>query len=294
MKKGFLGLTVLLLAMLGCNLNPATSVAVPTMSTGTPEIQSSTAVVTLPTMPPTEPPAATAAPDTGSITPDGEVISVGGISFLMPNGMSSDASSNLTTEVEYPYTNPSYGDMPQHIKFILNNYAAKGIMLEPQIMVFKTTEYAQYSDLTGGIINNLESLQYADGLPLPASLDGPTFTAQIRALTFQNGHGIRYLTQVDQAPLPVNNYEMFYYFQGLTNDGQFYIQAILPAQAPFLAADDNPNTPLPSDGIPFNMDDFPGYLSAVTQRLNATDTFSFTPFLGHLDAMMESLQVTGF
>ena len=43
-----------------------------------------------------------------------------------------------------------------------------------------------------------------------------------------------------------------------------------------------------------DMDDFPGYLDAVTQRLNSTDTFSFTPYLEHLDAMIESMQVTGY
>jgi hypothetical protein len=227
-----------------------------------------------------------------SVIPDGTNVSIGGISFLLPNGMGSDATSVNTTDVEFPYVNPSLGDMPQHIKITLNNYAVQGTMFQPQIMVFKAPEYAQYSEMTTQIISVL--LQFSDGQPLPEGLpEGPAFNAQIHGITFQNGKGIRYLTQFDQSPMPANNQELIYYFHGMTNDGQYYIQAILPVQAPFLAADGNPNTPLPADGVLFRMDDFAGYTAAITQKLNATDTFSFTPYLAHLDSMMESLQVTG-
>ena len=147
--------------------------------------------------------------------------------------------------------------------------------------------------MNAGVIGAMQSLQYADGQPLPEILDS-TFSAQIHAINFKNGHGVRYLSQVFQNFMPANNYGMFYYYQGLTNDGQFYVQAILPINAPFLPADDNPNTPLPADGVPFNTVDFPGYLATVTQRLDNTSSSSFTPYLDSLDALVASMQVTGY
>lgn len=199
----------------------------------------------------------------------------------------------MTTAVEYPYINPSLADMPQHAVVTLNLYALNGNIYQPQIMIFRAAEYSQYSELTASIITSLQSLQYIDGQPLPGDLDSD-FIAQNHALNFQNGHGVRYLTQIFQNFNPVNNKDLFYYYQGMTNDGQYFVQATLPINAAYLPADDNPNTSLPADGIPFNMDDFPGYLDAVKQKLNSTETFNFNPYLDALDEMIASMQVKGF
>ena len=227
------------------------------------------------------------------LTPDGTPVETAEISFFIPNGVANDISSNITTDVEYPYINPSGGDMPQHVAVTLNLYAVSGSMHEPQVMIFRASEYSQYSEATASTISQLTSLQYADGQPLPAELNAD-FSTQIRGVNFQNGHGIRYLTQVFQNFNPVNNQELFYYYQGMTNDGQYFVQAILPINTTYLAADSNPNTPLPTDGIPFNMDDFSGYLNTVGQKLNNTETFNFNPYLDALDEMIASIQVNGF
>ncbi|MEO8354588.1 MAG: hypothetical protein ABI621_01610 [Chloroflexota bacterium] len=42
----------------------------------------------------------------------------------------------------------------------------------------------------------------------------------MQVINFQNGRGIRFLTQYAQYPAPINNHELFYHFQGLTNDGK--------------------------------------------------------------------------
>lgn len=298
MRKSILGLMFILLLTSACGAPNAAPTQISTDVVATQTLQTADIATVVPpaTEAVVESPTQEATPtlQSDSMPPDGEIASAGGISFLVPNGMSSFTVSVTTTEVEFPYINPSAGDMPQHIKFTLNDYPAQGTMFQPQVMVFNAAEYAQYSDLTAQIITTLQNMQYTDGQPIPDGLpDGPSFNAQIHGITFQNGKGIRYLTQFDQAPMPVNNQEMFYYFHGLTNDGQFYIQAILPVQVSFLSADGNPNSPLPADGVPYSMDDMMGYYNTITQKLNATDTFSFTPYLDHLDSMMESLQVTG-
>jgi hypothetical protein len=165
-------------------------------------------------------------------------------------------------------------------------------------MVFRAAEYAQYTELTASIIAALQNLQYSAGQPLPESLPNGVFIAQAQPIQFQNGKGLRYLTQFDQSPLPVNNREMFYYFHGLTSDGQFYIQAILPLHSPLLVADEEPTSITPPDGVQFDWTDImngydaiPAYLEAVTRKLSAAEPNSFTPTLPMLDALIQSITV---
>ncbi len=291
MKKKFPGWIFLILAAFACNIPTGAqplSFDSPTQGVASP------APATTDGTAPTDAPAAVPPTQPGSLYPDGEIATSGGITFLIPNGMASDATAASTTEVELPFINSGGGDMPLHTKFTLNNYAIKEeTLLKPTIIVFKANEFAEYSELTTQMISELYNLQYTDGQPLPQSLGGSALTAQIHGINFQNGKGVRYLNQIQQAPLPINNHDMFYYYQGITNDGQYFIEAILPVHAPFLAADSNLNAPVPADGIPFTMDNMEAYYEAVTQKLNSTGTFSFTPYLDHLDAMIASLQING-
>ena len=99
------------------------------------------------------------------------------------------------------------------------------------------------------------------------------------------------MKEIDQAVLPVNNRELIYYFHGLTDSGDFYVEAILPLQAPFLAADEDPASPLPPGGIPFKMDNLGSYFQDVANKLNATPPDGFTPSLTTLDALIQSIFV---
>jgi hypothetical protein len=285
MKKILPLLIVLMLAVLACGIGVPATVAtsdphsVETLVAGTMQ-------------------ALTAAAPASTPTPSGVPVSSGGISFVIPNGMAGDASVTSNTDVELPYINPSFGEMPRHTVFALDNYAVQGTQFEPQIMVFRAAEYAQYTELTASIIAALQNLQYSAGQPLPESLPDGVFTAQAQPIQFQNGRGLRYLTQFDQSPLPVNNREMFYYFHGLTSDGQFYIQAILPLHSPLLVADEEPTSITPSDGVQFDWTDImngydamPAYLEAVAQKLSAADANSFTPTLPMLDDLIQSITV---
>ena len=52
--------------------------------------------------------------------------------------------------------------------------------------------------------------------------------AKVEFMEFRTGKGVQYLTQFDQAPLPINNLELIYTFQGISSDGKYYIAAIFP------------------------------------------------------------------
>ena len=224
-----------------------------------------------------------------SPTPQALAVSYGNVQLAIPSNLASGTTNVTTTDIEPPYINPSAGQMPQHAKIILNGYPIQGASWQPQIIVFNAGQYARYTDLTQHIISGLRTMHYQHGQPLPQNLPAGPFSAAVQSINFVNGNGIRYLTQFDQSPLPVNNRELFYYFHGITNDGNYYVQVVLPIQAPFLASDNSPNSPLPQNGIPFHGDQ--SYFNAIEQQLNATPPNQFSPSLTSMDALVQSITV---
>ena len=105
--------------------------------------------------------------------------------------------------------------------------------------------------------------------------------ASIQLIKSQNGSGVRELTQYDQYPAPINNHELFYHFEGLTNDGKYYLIAILPITAPVLAEDEKTESSVPAGGIPIPPNTGPTdvYYFSVTQFLYSLPNYSFNFFL---------------
>ena len=107
--------------------------------------------------------------------------------------------------------------------------------MKPQIFIYPVQEMSAYENV-GNIAADLEALLQSQQpgriLPyLPLYNAGQVMHAQVKFLDFQSGSGVRYLTQFDQALLPINNDELLYTYQGLTSDGRFYVAAVLPVKA---------------------------------------------------------------
>jgi hypothetical protein len=107
---------------------------------------------------------------------------------------------------------------------------------------------------------------------------------------------VRFLTQYDQYPAPINNHDLFYHFQGFSADGNYYIVAILPVTAPALAETSDPGSAIPSGGIAYpdinsSNPDFQSYYASITDLLNGTSPEAFTPPLSQLDALIQSMWV---
>lgn len=124
---------------------------------------------------------------------------------------------------------------------------------------------------------------------LPPSNARQPFRAQVEYLTFVGGRGVRYLTQLSQGLVPVSNQELFYTFQGLTDDGALYVAAYFPVTLPVL-----PASPQMSDeALTALVEDWLGYLTVTTQLLNEQAAAAFTPDLTALDMLINSLSVSG-
>jgi hypothetical protein len=97
---------------------------------------------------------------------------------------------------------------------------------------------------------------------------------------------VRFLTQLTQGMTLINNTELFYTFQGMTSEGNYYIAAILPVSNPELPTDSNVS------GEQTNaMDDYRNYLSNAITLLNEQPADAYTPDLNILDALIRSIEI---
>jgi hypothetical protein len=291
MKKKLLGLIGILLVTLACGfISPATPAqpGVETIVAATFEALTAAAP-------------ATQTPREASGT-SGTTIAINNISFVIPTGIGSGAQAE-TIEAVPPSNDMPWWDVgPTYNKYTIQGYPLSKTFHTQTIYVYPVDEYIQVSQDIASLFDKLKTIINSPEQPLPENLPFlPTFNAaqmfysNEQALKFQNGAGIRYLTQYGQAPYPVNNNGLFYTFQGLTSDGKYYVSAILPINAAFLSADGNPDTPLPADGVPFdweNLENINQHFELVKQKLNATDPNAFTPSLTNLDALIQSITIS--
>jgi hypothetical protein len=230
-------------------------------------------------------------------------VSLEGISFVLQAGIAGGALAEPQEAMPPSENMPWWEIHPAYVEYPLQGYLLSNTFHEPKIYVYPVDEFIQMNADVGGGIENLKSILSSPDDPLPDHLPFlPTFNAaqvfysNTQLVKFQNGSGIRYLTQFGQAPAPINNHEVFYTFQGITNDNKYYVSAVLPINTPFLAEYASPEYPVPADGIPFDWDNHENvttHVEAVRQKLNSTNPNLFTPPLLSLDALFQSISITG-
>lgn len=300
MKQRILFLTVLLALSLACGSTLPASAPTPEIAAtatigltfepaSTPQPEAATA---LPTVPQPEVATPTAIP----------TIENSGISFTIPPQVASGRSQILIPESLDPQA-PIWEIHPAYTEISLEGYPLKDKFFQPKVDVFPVTSFEQANDGAAQIISDLKTLLAAPPNPLPGSLPflplfnaAQIFHANEQFFKFQNGSGVRFLTQFGQDAMPVNNHELLYTFQGITDDGAYYISVILPVNASFLLEYPSPEFTLPPDGIPFpwgSYDTLGEYYRASVKQLNDTAPDAFTPSLTVLDSLTQSMLITG-
>lgn len=202
-------------------------------------------------------------------------------------------ATGFDTETVMPSAEGPYWEvLPAYTRLTLQGYPIRNHLLMPQIFIYPVEELVTVNESAERIAASLQTLiespQEITPMPfLPLLNAQQVIHAHVQYLDFQNGQGLRYLTQFDQAFIPINNNELIYTYQGLTSDGKYYVAAVLPVNHPSL----------PNDGAvtgnepPEFTSDFPTYLANMVASLNPQAAYTFTPDLTQLDAMMRSLEV---
>jgi hypothetical protein len=192
-------------------------------------------------------------------------------------------------------TGTGFMDTPAHARIGFENYPISPAFHEPQIMLYPVASYREINQEAADRIDQLKGVlanrpeQPARPFPfLPVWNAGQSLAVKLEYLDFVDGEGIRYLAQYGQAAWPINNQDLFYTFQGLTADGEYYISVVLPVTHP----------DLPPDGDSYIGDDFEAfigtyesYLDDVEWQLEQTGSKVFVPNLSALDAVMRTISV---
>ncbi len=275
MKRIIYPVLALSLAILACSIpTPAT----PTQPPGATEPP----VVT---EPPAEIPAATEPP-----APITNVI-CGELSLYLDPALASSFDCEIV-----PESSLEFDVYPAHTVLTLQGYPLTGKFFLPHISVYSVQRYTELlPDHIPGRVTALQNL-IGGALPddaalpfLPVFNAGQVFHAQYLALPFFSGGGIRFLAEYAQYFAPVNNAGLFYTYQGLTNDGLYWVSAILPVNHPMLP-DNGLNPPGGQSWEEFS-NNYEAYIGDMVSQLNAQPLDSFVPSLAALDALVSSITI---
>jgi len=184
---------------------------------------------------------------------------------------------------------------PTHFEFTFESYAVGNHFHTPKILVYPVEEFQAISDYAEDTIDNLAQALTTrpsggsmSNLPfLPIWNAAQVFSAQVTYFDFQNGSGVRYLTMFGQGLAPVDNQNLFYTFQGLTEDGRYYLSAVLPVTHPALPEDGASEI---DDWASFS-ENWEDYIAETITWIEMQGPETFTPSLTMLDEMMASFLI---
>ena len=217
------------------------------------------------------------------------------LSFKYPAGLAEDAQGAAIAADEeggVPWTKP----VPAHIEISLTGYVLPKTTQEARIIVYPAEEFAAANPEAATRIASLQQLLQKGAVEPGASLPFlplvnalQPMQAGVKFLSFEGGQGVRYVTQLSQGPVPVNNRELFYTYQGLTADGRYYVVALLPVSQSSLPADDMSLPEAEREALATN---YKQYVDKTVQALNTQGDDSFTPALSTLDGLVRSIQLS--
>jgi hypothetical protein len=217
-----------------------------------------------------------------------------GVSFSYPASMALDTAGETVLSAGGG-DGPWWDVAPQHVEVRLAGYALPQAGQAPRIAVYPASEYAALSPQAAEQIAALKKLLAAQPdqpegelpfLPLMNAVQQVHLLPKY--LAFQGGEGVSYLAQYGQGPAPLNNADLFYTFQGLTGDGQYYVSAVLPVSHTALPATAADVAPAELDALAA---DYAGYLDEVTATLAGSPATGFKPALADLDSLAGSIAV---
>lgn len=241
--------------------------------------------------------------------PSGIPISFQNVSFTIPEGLATGAQSEIVPRFEDTGDVPYWSVAPEYVRFVLARTSTFHSNFDFEINVIPADEYIQMNDAAAERIPLLQQKLTSGDLSgitvLPPFNAGLVIDAQPTKVDFQNGSGIRAIQQYHQAPVPITNDYLIYTYQGITQDGKYYVSIVAPIRAAFLIdqtynPDPNATTPTPvvpeggfvfPDIIEFDNLKFEQYYQDVTDKLSQSTADQFTPSLSILDALVQSILI---
>jgi putative hemolysin len=188
------------------------------------------------------------------------------------------------------------GASPAAIRFLFDGAKAEDYFnpLLAQALVYKAEDWSKLDPSTAATVADLKTLlstkpvSITEPIPvLPPIAASQVFYAQLQYLDFQNGTGVGFVTHYAQDVSPVTANYVFYTFQGLTNDGKYYVAVYYPVTT----------TLLPTDGSMSEQEyeeffkNYETYLTTLTAQLNELLSAAYVPDLTLIKELVRSIEV---
>jgi hypothetical protein len=206
-----------------------------------------------------------------------------------------------TYDAVEPYAEgPGWDVHPAYDEFRLVDFPVQnpGAYFEPIITIYPMKEFAAMSEyaaeqldaMTTLLANEPQSLVDPDTPLIPIFNAARVFQTRTSYIAFQNGAGFRFITHYAQGFDIFTDENVFYTFQGLTDDGLYWVSVFMPLYTPVL-----PDTFDYSDDFDWDalVEQYPSYLAEITGSLDTLSPGEFTPDMNLLDEMIASLLITG-
>ena len=202
-------------------------------------------------------------------------------------------ADDITAGVEpgfYEEDNP-WWSTPKHREYRFNNWVLTEADHTPTIKVYPVADFRAINE---NVSNGLDALQLAldthpadhAGLVVSDQFNaGQLYQSNVKYLDFQNGRGARWLAQYGQAYFNIGWPYLFYAYQGLTDDGLYYISAVLPVSHPYLP---RPEQVTLDDEF---FENYGAYRDGIVAQLEGESDNTFVPSLVLLDQLVASLLV---
>jgi hypothetical protein len=211
----------------------------------------------------------------------------------------------------------SMSPFPPHLGFTFEPYNEIRNQFEPNIAVYSVREFEELclepepgylssivwvNDILDPLREVVNSRSIVSNVaPLPFLNAGELLRVQEEFLLFQNGSGVRAIVMYAQDLWFVHNEAITYYFQGLTDDGEYYVTLRFPITAPFLIDGAEPDKNQNEGAIPileYDPGDYQQLAQAVEayneearMQLEVLGASGFTPDLSALDALVATLRI---
>jgi hypothetical protein len=218
----------------------------------------------------------------------------------------------ISNQTMFAESHPAYAHMlfmgfMNGWKYDLPIYAENRVA---QVMVFRISDFPGYGDDSlQGFVNQSQKLtnilqngvnadyctqphvDYESELPfLPWTNSKQSFCAKVKQVKFEGGKGLRYLTYYAQDPSPALESQIFFTFQGITDDGQFYISAFFPIQTGIFPTEP-PACPKYGDPTYNPFEEWTLTLTEQLNQLNAQPDDVLSPSLIVLDELIKSISI---
>jgi hypothetical protein len=224
---------------------------------------------------------------------------------LLTFTFSPDLAESVTMQPRTGYmVRDAMSPRPHHVSYNFERYVAgepgHEYSLHANIEIYPLAAWeALYSDPIDRIPELRALLNTRRPIPasgeeipvLPYRNAAQFFAAQAQYLEFEDGAGVRFVTYYAQNTVEITG-DLFYTFQGITDDGVYYISADFPLIVPpsvFPPFDEEAAFSSIDEG-PVN-DYIREYVAELAANIDALAPSEFTPDLSMLDAMIESMQV---